>query len=82
MWSGKFVVRYIIKGYDILLNTPWKCQQMVQKNDIKGVTAMLKMLRRMKYNNLILPQEETFFFRSPKKQTFKNHPTEMQEKHG
>ena len=66
MWLGKFMVRSIIKEYDILLNTPWKCQQMVQKKNIKGVTAMLKMLRRMKYNNFILPQEETFFFQITK----------------
>ena len=33
---------------------------------------MLKILRRMEYNNLIIPQEETLSFVSPKKQRLKN----------
>ena len=35
MWSVKFMVRSIIKGYDILLNTPWKFQHMMQNEKKK-----------------------------------------------
>ena len=34
---------------------------MVQKKNDKGVIDMLKILRRMEYKNLILPQEDTFY---------------------
>ena len=35
---------------------------------------MLKMLGRIKYNNLILPQEDTFFFQITKEAKIKNLP--------
>ena len=35
---------------------------------------MLKFPRRIKYNNLILPQEETFFFQITKEGKIENLP--------
>ena len=63
MWSGKFMARAGIKGYDILLRGNMETPVGdTDKTKDKGVTATLKMRNKRAYNEPILSQEDMVCF--------------------
>ena len=63
MWSGKFMARAGIEGYDILLtgDTRIPADDAGERKN-KGVESTLKLLNKKAYNEIILEQEDTVSF--------------------
>ena len=61
MWSGKFMERYVIKLYDVLIKDDKKIPtDNLQKTKVEGVFES-KLFNNTSYNELILTQEDTDF---------------------
>ena len=62
MWSGKFVERYGINGYDVLITGDKNILEYdAYKTKVKEIYEM-KLLNNTYYTDMILAQEDTVYF--------------------
>ena len=62
MWSGKFMARYVIRVYNVLIIGGWKIlEDDADKTKVK-VISELNLINKTAYNELILAQEDMVYF--------------------
>ena len=73
MWSGKFMARYVIRVYNVLIIGGWKIlEDDADKTKVK-VISELNLINKTAYNELILAQEYTVCFQIVEEAKTKDH---------